>query len=344
MSSPTEHPLRTMKAITQHRYGGLDLLDYATVARPVAAKDEVLIRVQGASINAADWLLMKGEPFVARLAFGLRRPKVSTRGRDVAGVIEAVGDKVRRFSVGDEVYAEVDAGSFAEYTVAQAKRLAHKPSRISFSEAAAVPIAATTALQGMRDVAKIKPGDKVLVNGASGGVGSFAVQLAKAFGAEVTGVCSTANLEFVRSLGADHVVDYTTDNFAKGEARYDVIFDVVGNRSLTECRRALTRRGTLVLASGNGGRVLGPVRRMLAAMLLGIFVTQNLRPLTAVASGADLEVLGALIEAGTITPPVDHTSPLAETPEATRSFVEEHPRGKITTPAPSQNNVTEQPR
>ncbi|MCY7287434.1 MAG: NAD(P)-dependent alcohol dehydrogenase, partial [Cryobacterium sp.] len=196
-----------MKAITQYRYGGLATLEFETVARPVAAKDEVLIRVLGASINAADWLLMQGEPFVARLAFGLRRPKVGARGRDVAGVIEAVGDNVRRFSVGDEVYAEVDAGSFAEYTVAHAKRLAHKPSRISFDQAAAMPTAATTALQGVRDAAKIKPGDKVLINGASGGVGSFAVQLAKAFGAEVTGVCSTANLEFVRSLGADHVID-----------------------------------------------------------------------------------------------------------------------------------------
>jgi NADPH:quinone reductase-like Zn-dependent oxidoreductase len=331
-----------MKAITQHRYGGLDTLEYETVARPVAAKDEVLIRVQGASINAADWLLMLGEPFVARLAFALRRPKVSTRGRDVAGVIEAVGDNVRRFSVGDEVYAEVDAGSFAEYTVAQAKRLAHKPSRISFGEAAAVPIAATTALQGVRDVAKIKPGDKVLINGASGGVGSFAVQLAKACGAEVTGVCSTANLEFVRSLGADHVIDYTGENFATGEARYDVIFDLVGNRSLAECRRALTRRGTLVLASGNGGRVLGPIRRMLAAMLLGMFVTQNLRPLAAVASGADLEVLRELIEAGTITPPVDRSYPLAETPEAIRYFVEEHAGGKITITVTSQNNTKEQ--
>jgi NADPH:quinone reductase-like Zn-dependent oxidoreductase len=342
MSSPTEHPLRTMKAITQHRYGGLDLLDYATVARPVAAKDEVLIRVQGASINAADWLLMKGEPFVARLAFGLRRPKVSTRGRDVAGVIEAVGDNVRRFSVGDEVYAEVDAGSFAEYTVAPAKRLAHKPSQTSFGEAAAVPIAATTALQGMRDVAKIKPGDKVLINGASGGVGSFAVQLGKAFGAEVTGVCSTANLEFVRSLGADLVIDYTGENFASGEVRYDVIFDLVGNRSLAECRRALTRRGTLVLASGNGGRVLGPIRRMLAAMLLSMFVTQNLRPLSAVASGRDLEVLRELIEAGTITPPVDRSYPLAETPEAIRYFVEEHARGKITITVTVQNDTKEQ--
>ena len=257
-------------------------------------------------------------------------------------MIEAVGDNVRRFSVGDEVYAEVDAGSFAEYTVAQAKRLAHKPSRISFGEAAAVPIAATTALQGVRDVAKIKPGDKVLINGASGGVGSFAVQLAKACGAEVTGVCSTANLEFVRSLGADHVIDYTGENFATGEARYDVIFDLVGNRSLAECRRALTRRGTLVLASGNGGRVLGPIRRMLAAMLLGMFVTQNLRPLAAVASGADLEVLRELIEAGTITPPVDRSYPLAETPEAIRYFVEEHARGKITITVTSQNNTKEQ--
>jgi len=331
-----------MNAVTQHRYGGLDTLEYETVARPVPAPDEVLIRVEGASINAADWLLMQGEPFVVRLAFGLRRPRFSTRGRDVAGVIEAVGGNVRRFSVGDEVYAEVDAGSFADYTVAKEKRLAHKPSRLSFAEAAAVPIAATTALQGVRDVAKITPGDTVLINGASGGVGSFAVQLAKAYGAEVTGVCSTANLEFVRSLGADHVIDYTVEDFTTGEARYDVVIDLVANRSLAECRRAITRRGTLVLASGNGGRVLGPIRRMLAAMLVGMFVTQNLRPLTAVASGADLEVLRELIEAGTITPTVDRSYPLAETPEAIRYFVEEHVKGKIAITVTNQNTAEEQ--
>ena len=339
MSSRTEQALNTMNAITQHRYGGLDTVEYETVVRPVAQKDEVLIRVQGASINAADWLIMQGEPFIVRLAFGLRRPRVSTRGRDVSGVVEAVGDDVLGFSVGDEVYAEVDAGSFAEYTVARQKRLAHKPSRLSFGEAAAVPLAATTALQGVRDVAKIKPGDKVLINGASGGVGSFAVQLAKAFGAEVTGVCSTANLDFVRSLGADHAIDYTVENFATGEARYDVIFDLVSNRSLAECRRALTRRGTLVLASGNGGRVLGPLRRMLAAMLLGMFVPQSLRPFTAVASGADLEVLRGLIEAGTITPPVDRSYPLAETAEAIRYFAGEHPRGKVTITVTSPNTT-----
>jgi len=331
-----------MKAITQYRYGGLDTLEYETVARPVPAPDEVLIRVEGASINAADWLLMQGEPFIARLAFGLRRPKFSTRGRDVAGVIEAVGDNVRSFSVGDEVYAEVDAGSYADYTVAKEKRLAHKPSRLSFAEAAAVPTAATTALQGLRDVAKITPGDTVLINGASGGVGSFAVQLAKAYGAEVTGVCSTANLEFVRSLGADHVIDYTVEDFTTGEARYDVVIDLVANRSLAECRRALTRRGTLVLASGNGGRVLGPIRRMLAAVLVGMFVTQNLRPLAAVANGADLEVLRELIEAGTITPAVDRSYPLAETPEAIRCFVEEHVKGKITITVADQNTIQEQ--
>jgi len=342
MSSRTQHSVTTMNAVTQHRYGGLDTLEYETVARPVPAPDEVLIRVQGASINAADWLLTQGEPFIARLAFGLRRPKFSTRGRDVAGVIEAVGDSVRGFSVGDEVYAEVDAGSFAEYTVAKEKRLAHKPSRLSFADAAAVPTAATTALQGVRDVAKITPGDTVLINGASGGVGSFAVQLAKAYGAEVTGVCSTANLEFVRSLGADHVIDYTVEDFTTGKARYDVVIDLVANRSLAECRRALTRRGTLVLASGNGGRVLGPIRRMLAAVLVGMFVTQNLRPLAAVANGADLEVLRQLIEAGTITPPVDRSYPLAETPEAIRFFVEEHVKGKITITVTHQDTAKQQ--
>ncbi len=340
MSSRTQHVVTTMTAVTQHRYGGLETLEYESIARPVPAPNEVLIRVEGASVNAADWLLMQGEPFIARLAFGLRRPTIATRGRDVAGVVEAVGHNVRHFSVGDAVYAEVDAGSFAEYTVAKETRLAHKPSRLSFAEAAAVPIAGTTALQAVRNVATITPGDTVLINGASGGVGSFAVQLAKAYGAEVTGVCSTANLEFVRSLGADHVIDYTVDDFTMSEARYDVIIDIVANRSLAECRRVLTRRGTLVLASGNGGRVLGPIRRMLAAVFMGMFVPQKLRPLTAVASGADLEVLRELIEASTITPAIECTYSLVEAPEALRHFVEESVKGKIAIAVARRKNTS----
>lgn len=318
-----------MHAITAHRYGGLDTLLRDTITRPVPGKDEVLIRVEGASINAADWLLLRGEPLISRLAFGLKRPTVATRGRDVAGVIETVGENVNGYKVGDEVFAEVDAGSFAEYTVAHVKRLALKPARLTFAEAGAVPIAGTTALQAVRDVAKVKAGDRVLITGASGGVGSFAVQIAKAFGAEVTGVCSTASIDFVRSLGADHVIDYTVDDFTKGEARYDAIIDIVANHSLGECRRVLTRRGTLVLASGNGGRVFGPIGRMLRAALLGMVVPQRLRPLTSVARGADLEVLRELIDAGTITPAVDRTYPLSEVPQALTYFVQHSVRGKV---------------
>jgi hypothetical protein len=281
-----------MKAITQHRYGGLDTLEYETVARPVAAKDEVLIRVQGASINAADWLLMLGEPFVARLAFALRRPKVSTRGQGCGRRDRGCGRQRAPFQRGRR--------GLCRGGCRQLRRIHRRPGEAPRSQTLANQLRRggcradrrNNGAAGGAGCREDQAGDKVLINGASGGVGSFAVQLAKAWGAEVTGVCSTSNLEFVRSLGADHVIDYTGENFATGEARYDVIFDLVGNRSLAECRRALTRRGTLVLASGNGGRVLGPIRRMLAAMLLGMFVTQNLRPLAALASGADLECFG----------------------------------------------------
>jgi len=319
----------TMRAITQRRYGGPDTLEYGEAPRPVAGTGEVLIRVHAASVNAADWLLMHGEPLVARLAFGLRRPKTSIRGRDVAGVIEEVGSGVTRFAVGDAVYAEVEAGSFADYTVAPATRLALMPKRLRFDPAAAVPIAATTALQGIRDTARVTPGNTVLINGASGGVGSFAVQIAKAFGTEVTGVCSPRNLDLVTSLGADHVIDYTREDFATGEQRYDVIVDLVGNRSLAEYRSALTRRGTLALASGTGGRLLGPIPRMLSALFLGMFVSQNLRPLAAVARGRDLDALRDLVDAGAVTPALERIFPLADAAVALRHFGEQHAKGKI---------------
>lgn len=318
-----------VKAITQRAYGGPEKLEYGDVPAPAPRADEILIRVRAASVNAADWLLMRGEPYLVRLAFGLRAPRVAIRGRDVAGVVEAVGGAVRHFVAGDEVYAEVNGGSFAELTVAREKVVARKPTTLTFEQAATVPIAATTALQGLRDVANVQPGNRVLVNGASGGVGSFAIQIAKAFGAEVTAVCSTRNSVFVLGLGADQVIDYTRQDFATGDTRYDIIFDLVGNRSLKHCRQALSPRGTLVLASGAGGRVLGPVGRILAASIRGLFSSQRLRPLAASASAADLDLIRELIDSGRITASVEKIYPLAETADALRHFGEGHTRGKI---------------
>ncbi len=318
-----------MKAIVQKQYGGTETLEFADIPVPTPGGAEVLIRVRAASVNAADWHLMHGEPYLVRLAFGLRAPNIATKGRDVAGVVDAVGNAVRQFAAGDEVYAEVNTGSFAEYTVAPEKIVSRKPSNLTFEAAATVPLAATTALQGLRDVANVQPGQHVLVNGASGGVGTFAVQLAKAFGAEVTGVCSTRNVELVRGLGADHVIDYSRQDFTAGDTRYDVIFDLVGKQSLARCRRALTPRGTLVLSSGGGGRILGPIGRLLAASLQGIVTTQRLRPLVAGARASDLDDLRALIESGVVTPSVERTYPLAETADALRHFGEQHARGKI---------------
>lgn len=328
-TSATPQLPQMMRAITQRRYGGPDTLEYGNVPRPVPGAGEVLIRVLAASVNAADWLLMHGEPLGSRLAFGLRGPRTRVRGRDAAGIVEAVGDRVDEFAVGDAVYGEVDAGSFADYTVAPAQRLAIMPERLRFEQAAAVPTAATTALQAIRDKARVNPGDRVLINGASGGVGSFAVQIAKAYGASVTGVCSTRNLDLVTSLGADHVIDYSREDFTTGESRYDVFLDLIGNRSLAECRRVLTRRGTLVLSSGSGSRLLGPVGRMLSALVVGMFVSQNLRPLAAVANGRDLDVLRDMIQAGAVTPHIERVYPLAEAPAALRHFGVQHARGKI---------------
>ncbi len=318
-----------MKAITQRTYGGPDTLQYTDAPVPEPGPNEVLIRVRAASVNAADWLLMRGEPYLIRLAFGLRAPRNAVRGRDVAGVVEAVGAAVRLFAAGDEVYAEVDAGSFAEYTVANEKVVALKPSTVTFEQAATVPVAAITALQGIRDTAKVRPGQRVLINGASGGVGLFAVQLAKVFGAEVTAVCSARNAELARELGADHVIDYATDDFTANGKRWHSIFDLVGNHTLTECRTALTRRGTLVVSSGGGGRVLGPIPRVLSAAVGGLFVPQTLRPLVARSSGTDLAALAQLIDAGKVVTPIEATYPLAETAAALRHFGERHARSKI---------------
>ncbi len=318
-----------VKAIIQRKYGGPETYEQADVPRPVPGAGDVLIRVRGASLNAADMLLMRGEPYFLRLAFGLRGPRVAIRGRDAAGVVEAVGSAVHRFTVGDEVFAEVSTGSFAEYTVAPERRVSLRPTTVSFEAAATVPVAGTTALQGLRDAARVRPGDSVLINGAAGGVGSFAVQIARTLGAEVTAVCSTRNIDLVRSLGAHHVIDYTTQDFTSGDTTYDAVFDLVGNRTIDECRRALTRRGTLVLSSGAGGRVFGPIGRILGASVRSMFVEQSLRPLVAKASAADLDVLREHIEAGRITPAIERTYPLADTAAAVSHLIEHHARGKV---------------
>jgi len=266
------HRSPTMRAIVQDRYGSADVLRIEAIATPVPADHEVLVRVHAAGLNHADAALMRGEPLVLRLAYGVRGPKVRVRGLDLAGVVEAVGSKVTAFSPGDEVYGQSETGSFAEYAVVPERALAPKPANLSFTEAAAVPVAASTALQGLRDVGKLQAGQSVLIEGASGGVGTFAVQIAKALRAEVTGVCSTRNVELVRSLGADHVVDYTRDDFTRSGERYDLIFDLAGSRALNACRRVLTQNGTLVVSGGSGGRLFGPIGRILRALMLSPFV------------------------------------------------------------------------
>ena len=328
----------TMKAIVQHSYGSADVLHFEDVSQPVITDDEILVRVRAASVNHADWVYTTGRPLVARLAFGLSKPKEIVRGKDVAGVVAAVGKNVTRFRLGDEVFAEVDAGGFAEYAAVPEKLLARKPANLSFEQAATVPLSARTALQGLRDGGRVQPGQTVLINGASGGVGTFAVQLGKVLGAEVTAVCSTRNAELVRTLGADHVVDYTREDFTTSGKRYDVILDLIGNHSLTEFRRALSRSGTLVLSSGTGGRVLGPMGRILRAFTLSPFISQNLRTFTASRGRVALDELRDLIEAGAVTPAIDRIHPLSETAEALRHFAEVHARGKIVITVPEQGS------
>jgi NADPH:quinone reductase-like Zn-dependent oxidoreductase len=325
----SNHIPTTMKAILQTQYGGPETLRFGDTAVPTPGKNDVLIRVRGASVNAADWLLMHGEPYIARLAFGFRRPKNLVKGRDTSGTIIAVGEAVTGFAVGDDVYAEVDGGSFAEYAIAPIKRLALKPKNLSFEQAAAVPLSGTTAIQAVRDAGKVKAGDRVLVTGASGGVGSFAVQLAAASGGEVTGVCSAANAGLVMSLGANHVIDYATETVAIPGAEYDVIIDLVGQHSLTQWRAALAPTGTLVLASGSGSRFFGPVGKILAALIRGPFVSQRFVPLAATANGGDLDALRQLIEAGTLTPLIESSYSLADAVDAVTHFGHKRGAGKI---------------
>ncbi len=319
----------TMRAIVQDAYGPADVLHLAEIPAPQVGAADVLLRVHAAGLDRGTWHLMTGKPYLVRLATGLRRPRNPVPGRDVAGVVVAVGAEVTRFAVGDEVFG-VAPGSFAEYAVAREDKLARKPASLTFAQAAVVPISGGTALQALSDVGRVQPGQHVLVLGASGGVGSYAVQLAKALGAEVTGVASTGKLDLVRSLGADHVVDHTRADFADGEHRYDLVIDLAGNPGLSRLRRALTPRGTAVLAGGEeGGSFSGGMNRQLRAMALSPFLRQRLAMLVSRERAADFERLAELIESGQVTPSLDRTYPLAQAPEAMRRLAAGQVRGKI---------------
>jgi NADPH:quinone reductase-like Zn-dependent oxidoreductase len=325
---------RTMRAIVQDRYGAPgDVLDARDIDTPALHPDAVLVRVHATSVNPADWHMMRGDPYIARLQMGLRKPKRVVLGWDVAGTVEAVGANVTTLRVGDEVYGspfDGGTGAFAELSRVPQDGVARKPAGLSFEQAAAVPLAGLTALQGLRDHGRIAAGMKVLVIGASGGVGTFAVQIGKAYDTEVTGVCSTGNVALVRSLGADHVIDYTREDFAEGGLRYDLILQVGGTASPSHCRRALTPDGTLVLSSGEPRRrVFGPVGRMVKAMALSRLVSQRMVAFVMKATRDDLEAMSALIESGKVTPVIDTSFPLSQVAEAIRYLEEGRARGKV---------------
>jgi NADPH:quinone reductase-like Zn-dependent oxidoreductase len=319
-----------MKAIVQDRYGSADVLEFRDIEEPVVGENDVLVRVRAAGCGPDVWHLMTGMPYMARLAIGFRRPKVGVRGWDVAGTVEAVGAKVTDLRPGDGVMGTAE-GSFAELVIARPDKLVPKPANLTFEQAAAVPISGTTALRAVRDEGKVQPGQRVLVIGAAGGVGSFAVQIAKGLGAEVTGVCSTPKVDLVRSIGADEVIDYTHEGFTNGSRRWDLIVDNAGRRPLSQLRRALTPKGTLVIVGGDGG---GPwtggfFRGMLRAPVVSLFVGQRLRGLASKIKREDLIALTEMIDAGTLTPVIDRTYPLIEAPDAIRYLEEGHARGKI---------------
>ncbi|MEU2792391.1 NAD(P)-dependent alcohol dehydrogenase [Streptomyces sp. NPDC007100] len=318
-----------MKAIVQDAYGAEDVLVLRDIDRPVPRDDEVLVEVRAAGVGPEVWHLMTGRPYVARAALGLRRPKNPVRGWDGAGRVVAVGAKVTGFGPGDEVFGNCP-GSFAEYARAETDRVALKPANLTFEQAAALPVSGMTALQALSGKSRPQPGQRVLVIGASGGVGTYAVQLATVYGAEVTGVCGPAGADLVRSLGATHVIDYTREEITDSPCRYDVIVDNAGLRPLSVLRRALTPRGSLVIVGGEGGSgFLGGMSRGLRAVLLSPFITQNLRNLISLTRREDLLTLKDLAEKKQITPVIDRTYPLAEAPAAIRHLRQGHPRGKL---------------
>ncbi|ONH23017.1 NAD(P)-dependent alcohol dehydrogenase [Pseudofrankia asymbiotica] len=321
-----------MKAIVQDAYGPPDVLMLGDVDRPTVGDAEVLVQVRAAGVDPGVWIFMAGRPYAVRLAAGLRGPKVAVRGRAFAGVVAAAGAGVTGFQPGDEVYGTTPRGTFAEYTAARADRMAHRPANVTFEQAAAVPISAQTALQTVRDRCGVRAGQRVMVIGATGGVGSYAVQLAKAYGAVVTAVCGPARADLARSIGAGDVIDYTGQEIDCHGPVYDVVIDTAGDRPLSLLRRALTPRGTLAIVGGSyrRGRLLGGVsRQMLRAPLLSTFVGQRLRNVTATERAADLAELTRLIESGAVTPVVDRAYSLAEAPDALRHLTDGHPVGKL---------------
>jgi len=332
-----QEPIETgephMKAVVYSDYGSPDVLEIRDIKKPMPNDDQVLVKIHAVSINPLDWHFMEGTPYIMRaLGVGLRKPKDPRLGVDYAGTVEAVGKNVTQFKPGDEVLGG-KSGAFAEYVCARSDRaVVLKPANITFEQAASVPIAAITALQGLRDKGKIQPGQKVLINGASGGVGTFAVQIAKSFGTEVTGVCSTRNLELVRSLGADHVIDYTKEDFTKGNQRYDLILDNVGTQPLSGFRHALQPKGICVMIGGGGpndGGLIGPLGRPVKALLLSPFTSQKMGMLMADLNKKDLATLGDLMQSGKVTPVIDRTYPLSQIADAIRYLEAGHARGKV---------------
>jgi NADPH:quinone reductase-like Zn-dependent oxidoreductase len=337
LATEKQDPIETgephMKAVVYTRFGPPDVLEIRDIKKPVPNDDQVLVKVHAASVNPYDWHLIRGTPYIMRaMMAGLRKPKDPRVGVDYAGTVEAIGKKVTQFKPGDEVFGN-RSGAFAEYVCARADRaIALKPANMTFEQAAGVPVAALTALQGLRDKGKVQPGQKVLINGASGGVGTFAVQIAKTFGAEVTGVCSGRNADMVRSLGADHVIDYTKEDFTKGDERYDVILDNVGTQPLSGFRRVLKPDGICVMIGGGGpndGRWVGPMARPIKAKLMSPFISQKMGMMLAQGNKDDLNVLADLMQSGKVTPVIDRTYPLSEIREAVRYLEGGHARGKV---------------
>ncbi len=331
----------TMKAIVRHSYGSSDVLELRDIDKPVVDDDGVLVRVRAASVNAYDWHLLRGRPYLVRMFAGLRKPKNTGVGVDVAGLVEAVGKNVTQFRPGDEVFgqgggafAAHGGGAFAEYVCAGENNFVLKPANLTFEQAAAVPMAGSTALQGLRDKGQVQPGQKVLINGAAGGVGTFAVQIAKSFGADVTGVCSTRNVDMVRSIGADHVVDYTREDFTRSGQRYDLMLDVAASHSLSACRRVLSSNGIFVSVGSAGGPDEQPgsvevLVGVLEILLVSRFTSQKLLPFLAKFSKEDLTVLKELTEAGKVRPVIDRRYPLSEVPDAIRYLETGHAQGKV---------------
>ena len=312
-----------MQAILYQRYGSPDVLQLQEVAKPTPQADEVLIKIQAAAANPLDWHHMRGQPFLVRLTGGMRAPKDPRLGADIAGYVEAVGNAVKTFQPGDQVFGEIGVGGFAEYVCAKETALAPKPANLSFAQAAALPVVAFTALQGLRDHGRLQTGQKVLINGASGGVGTMAVQIAKALGADVTGVCSTRNIDLVRGLGADRVIDYTQSDFTRGEQRYDLVYDAVGNRSVPDYRRALTPQGVCVIAG------FSTLVWMLQIVLRGSWGGQKVSSYLAQPNQSDLLTIKELSESGKVIPVIDRCYPLAETAEAIRYLETARARGKV---------------